>query len=226
MALRRSIYVSTSGLMVAIVVVGFWPSYVGPLLARAVDRSAVIHFHAAVFVGWLALFAAQAALAATGQVRRHMQVGRLGVPYGVLVIVMGLITTLYQYAGRIRADGLEASLEYPTWPLIDMAIFAPFFAAAIVYRRKPEIHKRLMLVAATTLLVAAAGRMPVSPSVFRLVWFSPILLGMAYDLVTRRRVSPAYAVGLAVLFVSSFRDHLMQTSFWPAFTGWLGGWLV
>lgn len=224
--LRRWIYVSTSVLMVAIVGTGFWPSYFGPLFSLAVDRSAVIHLHAVVFVGWLVLFAAQAVLAATGHVRRHMQLGRLGVPYGVLVVLIGLLTTLYQYAGRIRADGLEASLEYPTWPLIDMAIFAPFFAAAIAYRRKPEIHKRLMIVAATTLLIAAAGRMALPFNAIRLVWFSPILLGMAYDLVTRRRVSPAYAVGLTVLFVSSFRDHLMQTDFWPAFTGWLGGWLV
>jgi hypothetical protein len=83
-----------------------------------------------------------------------------------------------------------------------------------------------MVVATTTLLIAAAGRMPLPFNAIRLVWFSPILAGMAYDLTTGRRVAPAYSIGLSVLFVSSFRDSLMQTTWWPAFTRWLGGLLV
>jgi hypothetical protein len=44
-------------------------------------------------------------------------------------------------------------------PLGDMVLFAGFFIPAVIYRRRPEIHKRLMLLATTALLFAAAGRM-------------------------------------------------------------------
>jgi hypothetical protein len=225
-AQRRTFYVATSGVMALIALIGFWPSYFGPLLQLAAQRSVVIHFHAAVYVGWLALFITQVVFAATGQIRRHRSLGRVGIAYGVLVIVVGVFTTMYQYAGRIHEFGLDASLEYPTWPLIDMAIFAPFFGFAVAYRNKPEIHKRLMIVATTTLLIAAAGRMPLPLNWVRLVWFAPILLGVVYDLFKRHRVHPVYLIGLGVLFISSFRDALMSTAAWPAFTRWIGAFLV
>jgi hypothetical protein len=125
------------------------------------------------------------------------------------------------YAGD-SASGLDESLAYPIWPLIDMVIFAPFFGLAVAYRHKPEIHKRLMIVATTTLLIAAAGRMPVPVPLSRVVWFSPILLGLAYDLFKSRPVHPVVVIGLVVLFVSSFRDGLMQTDLWLAFARLLG----
>lgn len=219
---KRRFYVAAGVLMAVIVLVGFWPTYFGPLLSLSVERSAVIHFHAAVFVGWLALFVTQAALAATGHIRRHRQVGRFGIGYGVLVILVGVVTTLYQYAGEIRASGVEESLAYPIWPLVDMLMFAPVFGLSIAYRHKPEIHKRLMIVATTTLLIAAAGRMPLPTPLVRVVWLSPIILGMGYDFLKSRIVHPAYVIGVAVLFISGYRDGLMQTDVWPAFARWLG----
>jgi hypothetical protein len=43
-------------LAVLVAAVGFWPTYFGPLLAGTLDKPAVIHVHAAVFVTWLGLF--------------------------------------------------------------------------------------------------------------------------------------------------------------------------
>ena len=60
----------TSGsplLAIAIAAVGFWPTYFGPLVAGTAEKTPIIHLHAAVYVGWLALFLTQAALAATGR---------------------------------------------------------------------------------------------------------------------------------------------------------------
>lgn len=44
----RRLYVSVAVLAAAIALVGFWPSYFGPLLARTVDKPVILHFHAAV----------------------------------------------------------------------------------------------------------------------------------------------------------------------------------
>lgn len=219
-------YVAIGVLMAIIVAAGFWASYFLPLFNSPGGRSAVIHFHAAIYAGWIALFVTQAALAATGRLSQHRHLGRVGIGYGVLVIVVGVVTTLNQYAGVIRANGLEQSLAYPIWPLIDMMIFAPFFGLAVALRHKPELHKRLMIVAMTSLLIAPAGRLPVSLSQVYLVWLSPIILAVAYDLIKQRSVHPVYVAGLAILYASSFRPRLMQTEAWPDFARWLGSLLI
>ena len=52
----------------------------------------LIHVHTGVFVGWLFPFLTQAVLAAVGQVTWHHPLGRFGMGYGVLVVIVGLVT--------------------------------------------------------------------------------------------------------------------------------------
>ena len=219
----RSFYISLSLLIALIAFVGFWPTYFGPLLSRTVDKGAVIHFHATIYVGWLLLFFSQALFAATGRLALHRKLGTVGIGYGVLIIVVGLITTFSRYADHIALVGVEDSLRRLHWPLTDMVLFSAFFGCAVWNRRKPEIHKRFMIVATTTLLVAAAVRMRFEgdqlPQLLWVgIWVSPILLAMAYDFWTRRLVHPVYLLGVLVLSVSSFRDVLMLSETWVSFT--------
>ena len=105
---------------------------------------------------------------------------------------------------RVRAGEVVAAQAQLLGPLLDMLVFAPLFAAAIYYRRKPELHKRLMIVATTSLLIAAVGRMPFlgeprNPLLLHLIWTAPILLAMAHDFWRQRRVHPVYVLGLVVL---------------------------
>src|SRR6185436_7467169 len=189
----RRLYVGLAVLAVAIAAVGFWPTYFGPLAAGTVDKAPIIHFHAVVYVGWLAIFVTQAVLAATGRVAAHMQLGRFAIGYGVLVIAVGLITAFARFALRVRAGEVGAAQAQLLGPLLDMLVFAPLFAAAIYYRRKPDLHKRLMVVATTALLIAAVGRMPFlgeprNQLLLHSIWLGPILLAMAHDFWRQRRV--------------------------------------
>ena len=102
-AARRRLYVGLALLAIAIAAVGFWPTYFGPLVAGSVDKPTIIHFHAAVYVGWLAIFLTQAVLAATGRIGLHMKLGRFAIGYGVLVIVAGLVATFGMFVLRVRA---------------------------------------------------------------------------------------------------------------------------
>jgi hypothetical protein len=71
----KRVFVPLALLAVVIAAIGFWPTYFGPLLKGTLHTQLVIHVHAAVFVTWLGLFIAQAALAATGRVALHMRLG-------------------------------------------------------------------------------------------------------------------------------------------------------
>jgi len=219
-------YIGISVLVAVIAAMGFWPTYFGPLVAGSVDAPMVIHVHAAVFSGWVALFGAQVLLAATGQIALHRKLGTVGIWYGVAIIVVGVITALSQFADRVDAGRIEEAQTRLLGPLTDMIVFPLFFGAAIYYRRKPELHKRLMLVATTTLLVAAAMRMsflgaPLPRPTRLFIWFSPVILGIAYDLIAKRMVHPVYVAGLAALYLLSMRGALLETDVWLGFSGWL-----
>ena len=226
---QRRFYVALSAFIALVVYVGFWPTYFGPLLSGSVDSIPVIHVHAAVYVGWLILFAVQSVLAAAGRKPAHIKLGKIGIGYGVLVLAVGLIVAFTMFGIRVRAGQMEQAQAMLVQPLLDMMVFAPLFGAAVYYRRRPERHKRLMIVATTALLLAAVGRMPFLPHVLLLllVWLSPILLAMAYDFLKRRIVHPIYVIGLVVL-IARGRVSLgvPETEAWRKITDWLSTFFV
>ena len=224
----RRLYVGIAVLAIVIAAVGFWPTYFGPLLAGSLAKPAIIHFHAAIYVGWLAIFLAQAVLAATGRVALHMKLGRFAIGYGGLVIFAGLLAGIGMFVLRVRAGDAAAAQTAVLGPLLDMLFFAPLFAAAIYYRRKPELHKRLMVVATTSLLIAAAVRMPFLGQPRNLlllhsIWTAPILLAMAHELWRRRRVHPVYALGLVLLVIQgpAVRVYIRASEEWRNVSSWL-----
>lgn len=216
--LGRRPYVPLAILGALFALLGFWPSYFGPLVAARVDAPAVIHFHAAVFVGWLVLFFVQVWLAANGRVALHVKLGRLGMVYGLVLIVVGLATGLVFFRMRIAAGDLAAGQRLLYLPVADIGLFSTFFALSWIYRKKPELHKRLMLVAATVLLTPAVARMrflvgspPVLP-LHVLVWISPILFALGHDLWSKRLVHPVYVVGIGALTLQRLSKTVVPRS--------------
>ena len=216
-----------AGTLIAMMaVIGFWPTYLQPLLAGVSEARQVIHFHATVYFGWLALFMVQAWLAASGRLALHMKVGRIGMIYGCAMILVGLLVTFSQFADRVAAGDFAQAQSRLLYPFTDMLIFPAFFGAAIAYRRKPEIHKRWMIVASTYLLVAAVLRMPIigsprSQAMFIGLWITPIVLAMAHDYLKQRLIHPVYLIGIAALAASGYRDAIRETGLWRVFTEWL-----
>lgn len=218
-AQRRSLYIALSAFMALIAVVGFWPTYYGPLVRRTLTQPPLIHLHAIVFTGWLVLFAAQVVFAATGRLRWHLRLGCVGIAYGVVLVILGL-TTAVARATVLPRGGPAEGLLYVA--LLDMLVFASFFSAAVWFRRRPDLHKKLMTVAATALLVAAAARMsfmpapPSGPAIMFLVWSSPVLLAVVFDWRHSRSVHPVYLIGLAAFGFRVWSEPLALTSAWAA----------
>lgn len=213
-----------SGVMALIAVVGFWRLYFGPLVVGTLSQPLLIHIHATVFTGWLVLFFLQAAFAATRRVQWHMRLGKIGIGYGVLLIIVGLITGIVRASERPLGAGAAGAERLLFVSFADMVMFAGFFVPAIVYRRKPQLHRRLMVVAATTLLVAAVARMTFVPAgsarapILLAIWALPIVLAMIHDFTKNRSVHPIYVAGIAVLVVRRLIVPLSQTPAWSEFT--------
>ena len=214
---KPAFYVWLSLFMLAIVFIGFWPSYYGPVLQGDAPRPLIIHLHGVVFIGWMGLLLAQVGLAWRGRVQMHRRVGQWGIAYGVGVIVMGLVVgvaapVMHVHSGEWTRDRAAGFLLITFG---DMLLFGSLFGAALAYRRKPEIHKRLILAATVALLFAAVARMQwLATPVAATLWLSPLLVGMLYDWRTRGRVHVAYLVSAAWLFVGAMRVALVESDAW------------
>lgn len=217
-ALHRAYWTATF-VATAIAGVGFWPTYFGPLLSGTVDESLSIHAHAVVYIGWLGLFITQVILAATGRLALHMQLGRWLMGYGVVVVAAGLLAAWHGFGAVLQAEGAVRAQTWVFGVLRELVFFVPFFAAGWIYRRRPEIHKRLMIVAATMLIVPAIGRMkflgaPVPLWEFMAVWPLPVYVAMAHDFSTRRIVHPVYVIGIVAMLAQRLVLPFRNTEAW------------
>ena len=225
----RQFYFALSLLLVFLATLGFWSGYYLPLLSGHSTAEPVIHFHAAVYSGWLGLFVLQCLLVASGNIQLHRKLGNFGLAYGVVVIAVGFTTALLRFASRLEAGGIEAVQNTALAPLTDMLLFGAFFGAAAYTRAKPEFHKRLMLVAATTILIPSIARFvggldlePALRHATRLcLWLSPIFFAMAFDFYTRKICHPVYVAGALAIVLFNFRVPLQYTDAWMQFTHWL-----
>jgi hypothetical protein len=211
-------YVGITLALIGTVVIGFWPSYFGTLVSGGVTRPMVMQVHGAVFTGWMALLLVQVSLAATGRVRWHRQLGRAGIAYGGLVLVLGLIVSIAAPVMHVHAGEwtVESAAGFLLLPLVDMILFAGFFGAAVVYRHKTEVHKRLILAATVALAFATVGRMNLPPLQYALVWLAPMAAAMIFDVTSAGRVHIVNAVTTAVMAVAFLRIFIVDSPAWLA----------
>ena len=223
--LRKSPVFTVLGfMMLALAIAGFWPQYFSAVTGRAPEASTrfwLIHVHAALFTGWLIVYVSQAMLIMTGRARAHLRMGPWLAAYGFVTAAVGLYAAgLLAHRLGERENDFEAAAAFVFFPVIDMVYFAAFLAAAVAYRKRPDLHKRAMFVATFSIAVVGLGRL-VGRGGFEsaLVWQSlslaPLLIAIAYDLLVCRRVYSIMGIGLAV-HLARLNAELFTTS-----DGWL-----
>lgn len=188
----------------------------------------LLHAHGLVFTSWILLLLVQTTLVAANQTRLHRRLGIAGALVAVIMVVLGTLTAIVRARiGEVPPDGPPA-LAFLTIPLGDMGVFAALVGAAFYFRRRADIHKRLMLLATIAILPAATARWPLAfiQEVGPLAFFGladlfivPLLV---YDFLTRGRVHRATVVG-ALFLVASHPLRLLigPTAAWLAFAEWL-----
>jgi FtsH-binding integral membrane protein len=216
-------------LAAVLVIAGFWPSYFGPLLRGSGSKPWFIHLHAALFLGWIALVVAQAHFAASGRMALHIKTGRIGFLYGVGIVASGVGLSLYLFAHLAATEGYGALRVPLLAALTDMTAFSIFLTGAWVTRRRPDRHRRFILLATNALIIAGVARLfggtasvafaDVAPMLG--VWLSPVWIAMARDALRERRVHGVYVFGVCVLCALRYRHVLRETEAWNRFLHWL-----
>jgi hypothetical protein len=143
----------------AVGVLGFAPTYWIPLLTGSLTLPAILHLHAGVFYSWLTLFVVQSRLVAARQLSRHRTVGVAAVSLATAMCFVGTLAAVSSMrAGEAAGFGAQAR-AFSVVPLTGIAFFAALFVIALLKVSRPDVHKRLMLVATVSLLNAAVGRL-------------------------------------------------------------------
>jgi len=195
--------IAMSLLIAAIVVSGFRLTVNANLLHPSIPRPLILWFHAAAFTGWVGFFIFQSALVRTHNVKWHRFFGWFGAALGAVMIPLGITTSIVMGRFDTTAEHLPGADAFLIVPFFDMLAFGTFFALAVLWRRKPELHRRLLFIATCGLLDAAFGRFDYL--YFHGLFFpcldGVILLGVVRDLLVNRRVHKVYLTALPVLFV-------------------------
>jgi hypothetical protein len=207
--LRQYFYFCMSLLIAVVVVYGFSQTIGHNLLHASPLPPFILTIHAIVFPGWVLFFILQSALVRTRNVPLHRTLGWFGLALGIGIIVLGYVTASAMDRFRLQHHTLRSPV-FLIIQLMDLISFAVPFALAIYWRRRPEYHRRLMLIASCGLTDAAFGRFPMLP-----LAFSPggvdalIFLGILRDLIVDRRIHKVYLYAFPLLFL--FQIFCMQT---------------
>jgi|SRR5450631_2236343 len=218
-------YVGMAVGITAIIVWGFVPTYFLRPYYQTSELRPLLHLHGALFTSWLLLLIVQTSLVAAKRTDIHRRLGVAGAVLAVLMVVVGFIVAVHAARRGVAPLGIPA-LAFLVIPLGDITTFAILVGAALLNRAKPETHKRLMLLATLALLAPGVGRLPFAfisgPIQIYALVDAVLLICILYDVITRKRVHPAYIWGGLFLVLSQpLRLALSGTSAWMAFAQWL-----
>jgi hypothetical protein len=214
---------------------GFAPTYWLPMATRSFPSMPVIHVHGLLFFSWTLYFAFQTWLAASGRIARHRTIGMIGVSLATAMTIFGCFAAVDAMKRSAALGQTDAGIAFVIVPLSGIAFFAVVFALAVANVRRPEIHKRLMLLAGISLLDAAVARWfltflappgppgppPVEVTIApAFVAYLLLAVAMVFDWRRLGRPHPVYVWGGAALVaVKLLNWPISVTPAWHAFAG-------
>ncbi len=215
----RGIYSGAALAISAVMFVGFARNYYLRAWLGTRVIPFMVHMHGPVMAAWVLLFVTQTLLIAKHRVDLHRKFGFVGA--GLATVVLGLgVFTIGQSIER-QKPGADTTLFMELFVAFDgisLLVFAGLVLTALLYRRRREIHKRLMLMAMISLLPPAYGRLIANLTHNNIELF---VLGLMYasalscvlvDAWRHRRVHPAFAIGSVFVIASSQLTYFAQTS--------------
>jgi len=241
---RRWFFVGMALVFIATSIAGFLPAILHPATRRA-PLTLLAAVHGIVILLWLFLYLAQALLIANRRVDLHRRLGLAGVGVMALVIYFGFTSMTatirrgFDLSGDQHMDPQpngSTTVDAPTAMIFNFSALVTFgilAAAALFYRRRPDLHKRLMLFANIALMVAPIahfmGHIPqnrISPGLYvvsyLLLYLLFLLAPMVYDVLVTKRIRWLTSSLAVALFVSQLVQGIViaPSAAWHRFAQW------
>jgi hypothetical protein len=226
----RNFYMWMAGAFVLVAFAGFTPTYWAKVASGTFHAAPIIHIHGTLLFTWTCFFFVQTALVASGRTLDHRAWGLAGISLFTVMmcsILVGEATVLKRDEALGFGDAARrfAAVTLCAWPLM-----AAMFTLGVVNIRKPEVHKRLMVLLMVGIMTPAIARVfltffappglagPPPPFVSippGLVADLLLVVAMVHDWRTRGRPHPVYVYGgLALLAEQVGAVALSTTAAW------------
>lgn len=236
-------YLAMAGIFAVIAFGGFARTYLLPVVMNRFEGPALVHLHGVLLFGWMVLLAWQSGLVGYRRIEAHRAWGMAGISLATAVVFTAIALVVRGLVAAHAAGNFDRLRLPAIAPLSQIALFAVFVAAAVASVRRPETHRRLMLLATANLLPPAVARL--FGLVLGLVLAPPdagqrrfalvadvnlaftvtlaaalivdllIVVAMVYDWRTRGRPHRAYVIGGAcMLLVQLLRKPFAYSDLW------------
>ena len=234
----RLLYAAASLLLFVLMLVGFQQFYLHgrayPSQPLATPIRTLLIAHGVAMTLWVVTLVVQSLLITGGNCRLHMTVGPFAVVLAVAMVLLGLWVPVQ--AARFEPDETVWNLNrvhFMAIPVFAILTFGAFVAVGFWQRRRPEIHRPMMLLATLSIIPAATDRITGLPELYAASFWGPLLgpffagliVGMLFlvakSLLTRS-FDRWFATGFAVLIVVDlFIMRLAPTDTWGRFAAFL-----
>jgi hypothetical protein len=225
----RFFYTGMATAAVAAVFAGFARTYYIRPQFHPSPLPLYLHVHGFVFTVWIALFVAQTTLVSVRRTDLHRRLGLAGVVWSVVMIAAAFAAAILYGRRNVAAGQADVARTFFAVPVFSMVVFVILVACAFRWRRRPEIHKRLMLLATISILDAAVARWPIAlvtatPWAYYALTDIFIVVAVLYEAASRKRISAAYlGGGLLIVSAQVLRDAIGRTDIWHVFARQLIG---
>lgn len=238
-AVRTGFFFWMSTLLLAVLVIGFSPTLYLREFFPVEPIPGYLYAHGVILTAWYVWLVLQTSLVRNGRTATHRRMGAIGAVIGTAVIFAGPIATIGAI-GRIHVafpdwntdmaavePGLGVQgvtivrfMAQVAWGnFVSIAVFAGMLAAAVVLRRNPPAHKRLMLLGSIAIVgpaVARISRWPIfggeSGPFIPTVLISLVIAVVVHDLVTMRKLHRATLIGVGVIVAGAIAQQLIADS--------------
>lgn len=224
---------------------GFAPTFWLPMTHGAYMPSPLVTIHGLVFSSWMLFFVLQTWLVASGHTANHRAAGLFGISLASVMTVFGFVAVIERAQDAAGAGAADAGLGFVIVPAWHIVFFATIVTLAIVNIRRPDWHRRLMLMATISMLDAPLARLffyfvkfhghmpvpaglPPHPPILHGV--SPweiavdvyVLVPILYDWRKRGRPHPAYLYsGGAIVALELLEAPISHTMAWHSIAAWI-----
>ena len=213
--------------LVAIMFLGFWPTYFSKYFDGTANFNLYFHFHFMMASLWIGLLIVQPLLIKKKKLAVHKQIGKLSFIILPLFIISVILLKHHQIGGAVK-EGLGASL----WlQLKDIIIISVMYTIAIVNKHNIQIHARAMIATGIVFIEPTLGRfiiitvLPEPNFILGLGITVAIMYTLIISLIIfeRKQTSGRWVFPLLLLLFMAFHYLIFnQVSFplWDSFAEW------
>jgi uncharacterized membrane protein YozB (DUF420 family) len=145
----------------------------------------LIILHGCLMTAWMLLAVGQPLLVGTRHKRLHMKLGILGVVLALCIVVAGLRIGIE--AARVAPPELHvfglAPRQFMAVPVVSILVFALLVFVGVLNRRRPEVHRPMMLMASVSLIGAALGRMAPLTALYAGTWWEVVFTAFLMQVI-------------------------------------------